>query len=137
MPRLEDERLDLFSLADRRAEPDSLRAKSTKARKPNFVKSTPASDTQARPKPSDPVSTHPEDLDHGSFCKFLSVSQVAERYSVACSTIWRWAKDLDGFPKPIQVASGTTRWPLAELMAFDQGLQKNPPACTKQNGARS
>jgi prophage regulatory protein len=44
----------------------------------------------------------------------MSDLQLAERYGVSRSTIWRWS--LRGIlPKPIEISPGTTRW-LAEAI---------------------
>lgn len=40
---------------------------------------------------------------------YLSDTQLAERYSVSRSTIWRWT-NRNNFPKPVQLSPGTTRW---------------------------
>lgn len=41
--------------------------------------------------------------------QFLSDAQLAERYSVSRSTIWRWtARKL--LPQPVQLSPGCTRW---------------------------
>lgn len=52
---------------------------------------------------------------------FLSVDQVAQRYAASKPTIWRWAKEArNGFPAPVRLGSGTTRWELQDLLAFEQ-----------------
>jgi len=51
---------------------------------------------------------------------YLSVRKVAKRYSVSVATIWRWAKTIDRFPKPIELSPGTTRWAVADLLMFEQ-----------------
>lgn len=52
---------------------------------------------------------------------FLSVEEVAQRYGASKPTIWRWAKDAqNGFPAPVRLGSGTTRWELRDLLAFEQ-----------------
>ncbi|WP_336801101.1 helix-turn-helix transcriptional regulator [Kaistia sp. MMO-174] len=53
---------------------------------------------------------------------YLSVAQVARRFSVSVPTIWRWAKTRPEFPKPVVLSPGTTRWRLADLVAFEQNL---------------
>ena len=50
----------------------------------------------------------------------ISDQAVAKRYSVSRPTIWRWTNTLLGFPKPIKLSGGTTRWKLADLQAFDR-----------------
>jgi len=50
----------------------------------------------------------------------ISDQAVAKRYSVSRPTIWRWTNTLLGFPQPIKLSGGTTRWKLADLQAFDR-----------------
>ena len=50
---------------------------------------------------------------------FLSDKDVARRYSVSRPTIWRWLKIKLGFPTPIKIAEGTTRWRLKDLEEFE------------------
>lgn len=52
--------------------------------------------------------------------RFASDSQLAERYAVHRGTIWRWAADGEsGFPQPIKISDGCTRWNLADVEQFD------------------
>lgn len=52
---------------------------------------------------------------------FLSVDEVAQRYGASKPTIWRWAKVAqNGFPAPVRLGSGMTRWELRDLLAFEQ-----------------
>ena len=56
----------------------------------------------------------------GFFCdQFLTDRDVAKRYGVARQTVWRWVKSDPDFPPPVQIAKGTTRWRLSELVAFE------------------
>lgn len=52
--------------------------------------------------------------------KFLSDRQLGDRYGVTVSTIWRWSKFNVGFPKPVKLASGTTRWRLDQIEAWEK-----------------
>lgn len=52
--------------------------------------------------------------------RFLDVHAVAEMVGVSAPTIWRWVKNLEGFPKPIRISTGTTRWRQSDLAAFVQ-----------------
>jgi predicted DNA-binding transcriptional regulator AlpA len=45
--------------------------------------------------------------------KYLTASQVADRYGVRRETIWRWNK-ADKIPKCVEVA-GNARWKLSDL----------------------
>lgn len=53
---------------------------------------------------------------------FLSDKEVAERYSVSRPTIWRWVKTVPGFPSPVHLARGTTRWAVAALEEYERSL---------------
>lgn len=55
--------------------------------------------------------------------RFLSVSEVALRYSVSVPTIWRWQK-LGTFPHCYRIGGGTSRWALSELQAYDLQLSQ-------------
>ena len=46
---------------------------------------------------------------------FLPVKIVAERYGVSVETVWRWSRADQGFPKPVSLSPGCTRWRLADL----------------------
>lgn len=49
---------------------------------------------------------------------FLSVAQLAARFGVNPSTIWRWVQ-AGSFPKPVSLSPGCTRWRLAEIEAWE------------------
>ncbi|GGB26271.1 helix-turn-helix transcriptional regulator [Allosediminivita pacifica] len=53
---------------------------------------------------------------------FLSDKEVAERYSVSRPTIWRWVKTAPGFPPPVRLAQGTTRWAVDALAEYERNL---------------
>lgn len=50
--------------------------------------------------------------------QYLSDKLLAERFSVSRATIWRWTSE-NKLPKPIKLATGTTRWRLADIEAFE------------------
>lgn len=50
---------------------------------------------------------------------FMSVHDVAARYNVLPSTIWRWLKTVPEFPTPLKLTPGTTRWRLGDLVSFE------------------
>jgi len=52
--------------------------------------------------------------------QWLSDLAVAARYGVTAPTVWRWVKTEAGFPKPVKLSPGTTRWRLDELEAWEQ-----------------
>lgn len=53
---------------------------------------------------------------------YLSVRQVADRFAVSVQTVWRWKNEGFGFPTPVAVTPGTTRWRMTELVAFERGI---------------
>jgi prophage regulatory protein len=67
---------------------------------------------------------------------FLSDVAVAARYAVSRPTIWRWTKAQCGFPQPIKVSSGTTRWRLEDLQRYDLARlqQQDHAVVTKRKG---
>ena len=50
--------------------------------------------------------------------RYVCVKEVATRFGVAVSSIWRWAKE-GSFPKPTRLGHGTTRWLESEVLAFE------------------
>jgi len=40
---------------------------------------------------------------------YFSDSQIAKKYGVHRSTLWRWVKT-GNFPKPVKLSPGCTRW---------------------------
>lgn len=53
---------------------------------------------------------------------FLTVKQVANRYSLSNGTIWRRARQEIAFPKGIKFSARITLWSLRELLLFEQSL---------------
>ncbi len=53
--------------------------------------------------------------------KYLTRKEVASRYSVNISTLWRWTVQGD-FPKPVQLGGRVKRWSLQELESFEARL---------------
>lgn len=53
--------------------------------------------------------------------RYLSINEVAKRYSVGHSTVWRWVKNDDRFPAPIKLSPGTSRWSETQLLEFEAG----------------
>lgn len=50
--------------------------------------------------------------------RYASAKQLAERYGVNTSTIWRWAKR-GILPKPVTISEQCTRWNLDEIEKRD------------------
>lgn len=67
--------------------------------------------------------------------EFLTDIQVAERYGISRSTVWRWTALNDRFPAALTLSPGTTRWSLSALRAFEDTRAEfnkiNVPADTK------
>ena len=51
--------------------------------------------------------------------KYLSVKDVALRYSIGRSTVWLWVKT-NKLPSPLKISEHTTRWIEHELDAHDE-----------------
>jgi len=49
---------------------------------------------------------------------YLSDKQLGERYGVHRTAIWRWVRE-GGFPAPIQLSKGCTRWLLSEVEKWE------------------
>ena len=52
---------------------------------------------------------------------YLSVEQVAKRFSVSKDTIWRWKRNGE-FPAPVKLGGTTTRWRLADIEEYESQL---------------
>ena len=63
----------------------------------------------------------PRTVDPTPVKQFLTVRQLASRYSVNTSTIWRWSRDGE-FPQPVQFSNKCTRWRLSEVEAHEAQL---------------
>jgi predicted DNA-binding transcriptional regulator AlpA len=50
---------------------------------------------------------------------YFSDKQLAKKYGVHRSAIWRWVKN-GNFPKPVKLSPGCTRWLGAAVDAWDQ-----------------
>lgn len=51
--------------------------------------------------------------------QLLTDNEVASLFKVSKQTIWRWIKTSDGFPKPLKVEKGSTRWRLSEVVEYE------------------
>lgn len=49
---------------------------------------------------------------------FLTVAQVAERYSVVVDSIWRWKRNGE-LPASVRVGPGSTRWKVSDLLKHE------------------
>lgn len=50
--------------------------------------------------------------------QYLSDKTLAERYDTSRQTVWRWVRE-GKLPKPIKLSTGTTRWSLSDLSAWE------------------
>lgn len=50
---------------------------------------------------------------------YLSDAQLAARYGVHRTTLWRWAKTDPAFPKPVSLSPGCTRWKLSAIKDWE------------------
>jgi prophage regulatory protein len=50
--------------------------------------------------------------------QYLNVQQLANRWGVGVSTIWRWANE-GKIPSPVAIGPRATRWDIRELDAFE------------------
>ena len=50
---------------------------------------------------------------------YLSDKQLAERFGVSRTTIWRWARSGSGFPKPVSLGPGVSRWHPSAIEKFE------------------
>lgn len=50
---------------------------------------------------------------------FLTVRQIADRYSVSVPTIWRWSRE-NRLPAPFRLGPASTRWRLSEIEAWEK-----------------
>ncbi|UYV38684.1 hypothetical protein N4R57_06455 [Rhodobacteraceae bacterium D3-12] len=60
---------------------------------------------------------------------FVSVHDVAARYNVLPSTIWRWLKKAPEFPAPVKLTPGTTRWRLSDLVSYEAKRARSNGKC--------
>lgn len=56
--------------------------------------------------------------------RYLSVQDVARRYAISIQTVWRHTKQNPGFPKPIKILNGTTRWRMSDILSFELARQE-------------
>ena len=56
--------------------------------------------------------------------KYIRDKDLAERYSVARSTIWRWAAS-GVFPQPVKLAIGCTRWKIEDIEEHDAQINSS------------
>ena len=62
--------------------------------------------------------------------RYLTVEEVAERYSVSKDSIWRWKRE-GKFPLAVRVGPGCTRWRMSDLVEYDSKMT----ACCLMNAS--
>ena len=50
---------------------------------------------------------------------YLSVTQLAERFGVNKSTVWRWSQTDTTFPSPVKLGAQVTRWEFSEIKTWE------------------
>ena len=55
--------------------------------------------------------------------QYVDVKAVAARYGISQATAWRWPKERSGFPKPVKLGPGVTRWKLAALEEWENAQE--------------
>ena len=55
---------------------------------------------------------------------FLRDTDLAERYSISRSCVWRWTRN-GLLPQPVRLSASCTRWRLEEIEAHDKELLKD------------
>lgn len=75
-----------------------------------------ASEPRKAPRPRRKVATSRK----GRGGHFLSDREVAARFGVSRATIWRWVAKKAGFPEPVKLSPGTSRWRIEDLWAFEK-----------------
>lgn len=60
---------------------------------------------------------------------WLDVEDVATRFKVTPSTIWRWTRDKTAaFPQPVRLTPRVTRWRLQDIEKFEAALMQSTAA---------
>ncbi|MGJ7456964.1 helix-turn-helix transcriptional regulator [Halomonas sp. RA08-2] len=54
--------------------------------------------------------------------KYYSDKQLAERFGVTRSTIWRWVK-IGLLPAPVRLTKGCTRWRSPDIEAWEESRE--------------
>lgn len=62
---------------------------------------------------------------YGDRGAYVSDQQLAVRYDVHRSTIWRWPQSR-GFPQPVRLSPQCTRWRLEDVVAWEQRQCAHP-----------
>ncbi|MEW6647828.1 MAG: AlpA family phage regulatory protein [Pseudomonadota bacterium] len=60
---------------------------------------------------------------HNPSHTYISDRQIAERFSISRSTLWRWVAQ-GNFPAPFHLSPGCTRWRLSCVEAWEAERNK-------------
>ncbi|NBZ87576.1 helix-turn-helix transcriptional regulator [Stagnihabitans tardus] len=52
---------------------------------------------------------------------YLTEQEVADRFNVSTATIRRWIRE-GAFPRGLRIGTGTTRWRLSDIEAYEASL---------------
>jgi predicted DNA-binding transcriptional regulator AlpA len=50
---------------------------------------------------------------------FFSDKQIAKRYGVTRTTVWRWVRH-NKFPPPVKISKGCSRWPIEKVKEYER-----------------
>ena len=50
---------------------------------------------------------------------YLKDTELAARFRVKRQSVWRWVRS-DGFPAPVKLSPGCSRWRLSDVEAWEQ-----------------
>ena len=50
---------------------------------------------------------------------YITDQQLADRFQVFRTTIWRWRRTDPSFPRPVKLSPGCARWRLDEVEAWE------------------
>ena len=119
----DNEQFDLFPTNAREADAAAPQAAQSAAAAPQVRTRTVKTKPAKALKQQAPIAAHAVQHPMTDTAKrFLSVGEVAQRYSVSVPTIWRWQK-LGTFPHCYAIGSGTSRWAVADLEDYDRRLK--------------
>jgi len=51
--------------------------------------------------------------------RYLSDSELADRFGIARTSVWRWVRTAPDFPKPLKLSAGCTRWKASEIATWE------------------
>ena len=91
--------------------------------------------TLQQPEPLGAGSSKRPKQDSGQ-TRYLTVQDVARRYSMGVSTVWRWVEKNPHFPQPIKLSEGTSRWLENDLLNFEASASLRRSTSTSPIGTK-